>query len=137
MNVFKGVLFLLVLSIGCTQSVDLRVNGHTSDYLIARIVKSDDLWKVSVDLPVGQWTAVLQNDQNSVRIEMVGSHSVAWWRISSERMHQDRPFVLELRGMEGGNPQLIMELRPRYPGQKFVEGALKVVVQLIRPGVRI
>ena len=136
MNTLKWLVAILALSAGCNRSVDLKVNGHSSEYMTAKILKTDDSWKVLVDLPLGVWNARLQNDPTLVRINSLGPRPIAEWTISNDRMHQDRPFVLELRGPKDDQPLVVMELRPQYPGQKFIEGVLKVVYQVIRPGVR-
>lgn len=136
MKTLMVALAMLLFSVACERAVNLKVNGHASEYLEARITKSGDAWKVSTDLPLGNWQVRLQTDPMPVQIEPAGSHSVAWWRIPGERMQQDRPFVLELAKEGSQEVVMVMELRPLYPGQKYVEGVLKVVHWLTRPGMR-
>ena len=133
MKALKSILAILILSIACTRPV-LRVNGNPAVGLEARIARSDDLWKVSIDLPVGQWRARLRNDSELVQVESVGSTSVAWWRTSDDRMHQERPFILELRKEEGKDPDVIMELkivRSGGVGQGILNGVLFVIYQSV------
>ena len=137
MKPIKGFLIILASSLACNRSVDLRINGRSSEYLEARVAKSDAMWKVSTDLPVGHWVVSLQAEQIPIQVEVVGSHSVAWWKITGDRMHQERPFVLELRKVDSQEVCMVMEVHPLYPGQKFVQGVLKVVYWVMRPGVRI
>lgn len=131
-----AALLMLLLTTACHRSVNLKVNGHPSEYLTARIIKSGEDWKVSTDLPLGSWQARLQTDQMPVQVEPVGARSIAWWRLSGERMRQDRPFILELAKVGSQDVVMVMELRPLYPGQTYVEGMLKVVHWLTRPGLR-
>jgi len=87
---------------------------------------------MSVDLPIGKWKAKLQGDQTPIEVEPAGSRSVACWRISLARMYESKPFTLELSESDGKEPSILMEIRPKYPGQGFVDGVLTVLSWIAR-----
>ena len=91
---------------------------------------------MSVDLPLGRWFVRLQTDSDVITIKRKGARSVACWEVSHSRMREQRPMILLLSDQEGGDPRMMLEVSPKYPGQRFVEGTLKVIYQILRPGIR-
>ena len=135
----KTMLLLTALvstSICCHRSVDLSLNGHKPETLTANIENIGNAWKVSTSLPLGKWQARLENEESEVKIDSSGPRPVAFWFISSQRMHQSRPMRLDLYSPNGQSPVATLELKPLYPGQKFIEGVLNVVYWGERPGIR-
>ena len=127
---------LIASSFCCRRAVDLSINGHKSEYLTAKVEKTNASWKVSAYLPIGNWQAKLENEQAEVKIDSSGPRPIAYWFISTERMHQSRPMRLDLFNPNGRNPVATLELKPLYPGEKFIEGVLKVVYWAGHPGIR-
>ena len=136
MKTMVSFIALVSTSICCHRSVDLSLNGHKPESLSAKVENIDSTWKVSTSLPIGHWQARLENEDSEVNIDSSGPRPVAFWFISSQRMHQSRPMRLDLYSPDGQGPVATLELKPLYPGQKFIEGFLNVVYWGERPGIR-
>lgn len=126
----------LLLLFGCHRSVDLKINGRPSEYLEATIHKTESGFRVQTTLPKGQWAVRLVGDPYPVTTEPDGSLPQCWWIVPKERLVQGRPFKLELCDPATQEPKLSLELKPKWPGQGFVEGTLEVLYWIVRPGIR-
>ena len=126
----------LCLALACARTVDLRINGRTSEYLKAEIAEAGGVWLVTAELPAGTWRAALRGEDATVTVAPAGSRSTASWRVAPERLRQERPFILELRAADAADAQVVLELRPQRAGQGFMGGLLQVVYEVVRPIVR-
>ena len=127
-------LVLIVSSVACQRSVNLTINGRKPEYLTAKIEKNETNWKVTTYLPIGNWSGKLENEGSEVQIDSSGPRPIAIWFISNERMRQTRPMRLALFDPNGHGPLATLELKPQYPGEKFIEGVLSVIYWGKRPG---
>lgn len=126
----------LLLLLGCHRTVDLKINGHASEYLEASIQNAPDGFKVLTSMPKGNWAVRLVGDSYTVSSRSESPLPQCWWIVPKDRLRNSRPFRLELCDPITHEPKLIMELKPKLPGEGFLEGTLKAAYCIARPGIR-
>lgn len=128
--------FVFMLLVGCHRSVDLKINGRASEYLKADIVKCPDGFRISTSMPKGNWAVRLVGDPYRVDADFTSPLPECRWVVPAGRLRDSRTFKLELCDPTTNEPKLAMELKPKLPGESFVEGTLRVIYEVVRPGIR-
>jgi hypothetical protein len=96
------------------------MGGRPTESLQGRASKSDGVWTVDLDLPMGGWQVDLPDEGITARVREEGGRPHARWEVPGARL-LDRPFRVRLRPASGEGPAIWMEVRGRFVGQGFIE----------------
>lgn len=108
-----------------TRKVEVSMSGRRLDSLKARAEKTQGVWTMDMELPVGRWSVKLLDDPIAVRTLDQEGRIHARFDLPDGRIHDDKPLRLALQALTAeGAPEgavYVYELQTRIPGQGVIE----------------
>jgi hypothetical protein len=105
--------------------VDVNQGGHRMETLTARAEKSQGVWTMDMELPVGRWQVRLPEDAITPRVVEREGRPHARFDLPEGRIHDGRSIRLTLQALTAhGEPEGLLftyDLSARFPGQGFID----------------
>ncbi len=91
------------------RTLDTTLSGRKTESMRAEAQKVESGWKVTLQLPAGEWKVQTPNEEQPVQVIPGTPYGMAQWTVAQDRWSKDRPLDLVLEG--GG---LSMPITVRY-----------------------
>ena len=112
---FLMSMIFLGASLGCAhKTLDTTMAGHHTENLRAEAQRVDQGWRVTLQLPAGEWKVRTPHEEQGIQVVPGTPYSVAQWTVAPDRWAKERPFDLVLEG-EGLNIPITVSYRHDLP----------------------
>ena len=119
-----GIALCLGLSLACAhRPLDTSISGHHAENLRAEAQKVEGGWRVTLQLPIGEWQVKTPNEKQRIQVIPGTPYSVAQWAVEPERWAKERPVDLLL---EGAGIQIPISIKYQPGPPRWVQVALIV-----------
>lgn len=119
-----GIALSLGLTLACAhRQLDTSISGHHAETLRAAAQKVEGGWRVTLQLPIGEWQITTPNEEQRILVIPGTPYSIAQWTVEPERWARDRPLDLLL---EGSGMQIPISIKYQPGPPYWVQVALIV-----------
>ena len=119
-----AIAIVLGLSVACAhRPLDTSISGHHAENLRAEAQKIEGGWRVTLQLPIGEWQVKTPNEEQRIQVIPGTPYSTAQWLVTPERWAKERPLDLLL---EGSGMQIPISIKYQPGPPHWVQVALIV-----------
>ncbi len=117
-----GIALSLGLTLACAhRQLDTSISGHHAENLRAEAQKVEGGWRVTLQLPIGEWQVKTPNEEQRIQVIPGTPYSIAQWTVESDRWAKDRPLDLLI---EGKGFQIPITIKYRHDLPRWAQYAL-------------
>ena len=117
-----GIALGICLTLACAhRQLDTRISGHHAENLRAEAQKVEGGWRVTLQLPIGEWQVKTPNEEQRIQVIPGIPYSIAQWTVEPERWAKERPLDLLL---EGSGFQIPIAITYRHDLPRWAQFAL-------------